>query len=399
MHAANEPARAVRFSAAIAPLLFLAGIFFLNFTARIILAPLLVTVEREMNLSHGQAGSLFFLISLGYCVTLYGSGFVSARYTHRNTVVFSILATGVALLAVAACRTHFAMGAGLLLLGMATGFYLPSGIATLTHLVTPSHWGRALAIHELAPNLGFVLAPVLAIAAVKTQSWRGILALLGVASLGMGLLYARFGKGGGFAGEAPRPEVLRILLKDPAFWIMTLLFSLAIGASMGTYTMIPVYLVSERGMDQEWANTLVAFSRIVALIAGFTAGVAVDRFGRKSAMGGFLAATGIMTMLLGLAPGPWVKLIVFLQPVVAVCFFPAGFAALSHITPPNLRGVIVSLIVPVAILFGAGAIPAALGWLGQHDSFHIGFVLLGGSVLCGATLLPRLRFPEQPVHG
>jgi NNP family nitrate/nitrite transporter-like MFS transporter len=399
MHAANEPERAVRFSGAIVPLLFLAGIFFLNFTARIILAPLLVTVERELNLSHGQAGSLFLLISMGYCVTLYGSGFVSARYSHRNTVVFSILATGAALLGVAACRTHVAMGAGLLLLGMATGFYLPSGIATLTHLVSPSHWGRALAIHELAPNLGFVLAPIMAIAAVKYHSWRGILVILGVASLAMGGLYARFGRGGGFAGEAPRPEMLRILMKDPAFWIMTLLFSLAIGSSMGVYTIIPVYLVSERGMDQEWVNTLVAFSRIVALITGFTAGVAVDRLGKKLAMGGILLATGVMTMLLGLAPGSWVTLIVFLQPVVAVCFFPAGFAALSHISPPNLRGVIVALIVPVAILFGAGAIPAMLGFLGQHESFHIGFILLGGGVLCGASLLLRLQLPDQPARG
>jgi predicted MFS family arabinose efflux permease len=44
------------------PVVFLAVIFFINFIARIILAPLLPTIEKELGISHGQAGSFFFLI-------------------------------------------------------------------------------------------------------------------------------------------------------------------------------------------------------------------------------------------------------------------------------------------------------------------------------------------------
>jgi hypothetical protein len=41
------------------PLLFIASIFLLNFTARIIAAPLLPTIEKDLGFSHGDAGSLW----------------------------------------------------------------------------------------------------------------------------------------------------------------------------------------------------------------------------------------------------------------------------------------------------------------------------------------------------
>ena len=51
-------------------LCFLAMIFLINFIARIILPPLLPTIEKELGISHGQAGSFFFLISAGYVIGL-----------------------------------------------------------------------------------------------------------------------------------------------------------------------------------------------------------------------------------------------------------------------------------------------------------------------------------------
>ena len=78
------------------------------------------------------------------------------------------------------------MRLGLFMVGMATGLYLPSAIATLTSLVPSRHWGKALAIHELAPNLSFVAAPVVSEALMVWVSWREVLMLLGVCSLALG---------------------------------------------------------------------------------------------------------------------------------------------------------------------------------------------------------------------
>ena len=80
-------------------------------------------------------------------------------------------------------------------LGMAAGLYLPSGIATLTTLVDMRHWGKAIAIHELAPNLSFVTAPLVAEAILAWFSWRLAFALLGIAALGLAAVFYRYGKG------------------------------------------------------------------------------------------------------------------------------------------------------------------------------------------------------------
>jgi MFS transporter, NNP family, nitrate/nitrite transporter len=384
------------FRSHIPALLFLAGIFFLNFLARIILAPLLPTIEGDLHIGHGGAGALFLFISLGYCVGLLGSGYVSYRLTHRRTIIISSMAVGAALLAISLCHTIGAIRWGLMLLGFAAGLYLPSGIATVTSIVVNSRdWGKAIAIHELAPNLSIIAAPLIAEGLLLWFPWRGVIALIGAAAMVAGVAFIRLGKGGRFSGEVPGPQTLRLLFAQPSFWIMMALFSLGIGASLGVYTMLPLYLVAEQGFERSSANELLALSRVAGPLVVFAAGWTADKLGPKRALGSILLATGMATALLGMARGPWIVPVLFLQPMLALCFFPAGFAALASISHPHVRNVAVSLSIAIAFLIGGGAIPAGIGLMGQESSFALGFVLIG-VLLSGGVILPRyLRFHEE----
>jgi len=69
----------------------------LNILARIIFVPLTPYICEEMNLCHADTGNLFFILSIGFAITLFGSQFVSSKTTHKLTVLFSILLTGFAL--------------------------------------------------------------------------------------------------------------------------------------------------------------------------------------------------------------------------------------------------------------------------------------------------------------
>jgi NNP family nitrate/nitrite transporter-like MFS transporter len=383
------------FRSYIPSMLFLTGIFFLNFLSRTVLAPLLPTIEADLHIGHGQAGSLFLMISLGYFVGLLASGFITARLTHRWTIIISSVAVGGSLLLIALSHTMGGIRGGLILLGLASGLYLPSGIATITSLVSARDWGKAIAIHELAPNIGFFAAPLVAEGLMLWFSWRGILILLGMVAALIGALFIRFGKGGEFAGEAPSPKTLRVLFTLPSFWIMVALFSLAIGANLGVYTMLPLYLVSEQGFERSWANHLVAFSRIAGPAVVFVAGWASDKLGPKRAMGGVLLTTGMATVFLGMATGSWIIPFLFLQPTLTICFFPAGFATLESIGPAHIRNVAVSLTIPVAFLLGAGLLPAGLGLMGEHGSFALGIMLFGALLAGGIILLRYLRLDEE----
>ncbi|MGZ3558841.1 MAG: MFS transporter [Thermodesulfobacteriota bacterium] len=392
----NSAANAdVSFRSQLSPIFFLVEIFFLNFMSRIILSPLLPTVERDLKIGHEEAGSLFFLISFGYCIMLLGSSFISSRLNHRRTIILSTVVVGGALLFVGLSRQFWMVRIGLFALGMAAGLYLPSGIATLTELANPRHWGKAISIHEMAPNLSFVMAPLIAEMLLGFFSWQGIFTLFGIVSILSGILFSFFGKGGRFSGESLNISILRVILKEPSFWVIMALFSLGIGGTLGMFAMFPLYLVSERGMDQVWANTLVGLSRISPVGVAILSGWVTDRLGPKRALKVIFLANGIAIFLLGLASGSWTIPLIFVQPMLASSFFPPGFAALSRIGGSNLKNIAVSLTMPVGFLIGGGMIPAMIGVVGQARSFSSGFMILGGVLAGGALLVRYLKFAED----
>jgi len=280
-------------------------------------------------------------------------------------------------------------------MGMAAGPYMPSGLATLTTLFQYRHWGKALAIHELAPNLSFVLAPLVAEVVLYWFSWRTVFMALGIAAFILATIFARFGRGGDFRGESFKYSSLRLIFANPAFWIMVILFSLGISSTLGIYTMLPLYLVTDHGMDRNWANTLIALSRIAGIGMALAGGWATDRFGPQRVLRNVFVLTGMLTVFIGLASPTWVAAAVFVQPIMAVCFFPAGFAALSMVSSPSDRNLTVSLTIPIASLIGGGATPALIGFVGDVHSFGWGIAMVGGLIMTGTIFSGFLKLQNQ----
>jgi MFS transporter, NNP family, nitrate/nitrite transporter len=369
---------------------FLVVLFFFNLLSRIVLAPLLPVIEADLGLSHSIAGSLFMMIAVGYATGLFCSGFVSARLTHRRTIVISAVAGGCAFFLIAASHSLWMIGFGLVSLGIVTGIYLPSGMTTITASFHSANWGKAISLHELAPTLAFICAPLIVETLLVFSRWQGILALIGGTFILLGLVFLRVAPGGDFKGEAPSPGNIRILTGMPAFWIMTAIFGLAVGASMGVYSMMPLYLVAERGFERGTANMLIGFSRIPLIAMGLIAGWFTDRIGPKPMITFALLFIAIMTILLGVLPGRWVILMVFLQPMLTVCFFPAAFTILSRIAPPRVRNLSISFASMIGYMMGAGVTPTILGIFGDAGNFALAFIVYGLVMLLSLFLLPRL---------
>src|SRR5262245_10980975 len=242
----RTPPGDVSFRAQVRPVFFLAGLFFLNFASRIILSPLLPTIEKELAISHGQAGFFFFLSSGGYLAGLLSSGVLTSRSSHRAAIVTSLAGISIAMLTIAVATSLWLIRCGLIVLGFAAGFYLPSAIATITALVDKKHWGKAIAIHELAPNVAFFAAPFLAEVFLRWSTWRICLGAFGALSILASISFGRLGRGGGFRGESPRSNAFGVLVRTPAFWLMVILFGVGVSSTIGVYAMLPLYLVSER---------------------------------------------------------------------------------------------------------------------------------------------------------
>jgi NNP family nitrate/nitrite transporter-like MFS transporter len=370
-------------------ILMLTAIFFFNFMARMIFSPLLPNIEADLGINHAQAGTFFFFIACGYFISLTGSAFVSSMIQHRRLIIFSAMVLGLALPGISFCQDLHAVRMGLLIVGLATGLYLPSAIATLTAGIPPHRWGKAIAIHELAPNMTFILAPVLSEILLRWVSWRGVVSLTGGISLLLGIIFMWQVKDGAFQGDPPGWNILRRIQSDPAFWIMIVLFSLGASGTLGIYAMLPLYLVDGHGMDQTWVNTLFALSRVASLATALVGGWAADRFGIRQTLALTLGLSGMLTILLGVASASWIVVCMFLQPLPAVAFFPAAFASLASIGPAGARNIVISLTVPIAFLMGGGVVPMLIGIMGDAGYFPAGFWITGLLMLAGGGLALR----------
>lgn len=384
------------FRAALPMLCFLALAFWLGFLARIIMGPLMVPITRDLAASNTEAGGFVLLVGLGATVGLLSSGFISRFLTHRLTIALALLGMGTGALFSGAADTLVAFQTSLFAMGAGAGVYLPSAVSVITSLTRRADWGKALSVHEAAPNVAFIVAPLFAEFMVETHDWRSAFTVLGAASLAAGVIFALRGPGRGERGEAPSPSLLADILRRPVFWIMSLLFGLAVGATIGPYTMLPLYLVEERGMSREAANLLLSVSRVSGAFMSFVGGMCADRFGPRRTILVYLALAGLFTVLLGVTEGVWLTAAVLLQPLVSTTFFPAGFSMISRAMPFQARGVAVGFITPMGALIGSGAIPLGLGWCGDHIGFGAGFVMQGALML--VCLLAAWRLPRRDVE-
>jgi MFS transporter, NNP family, nitrate/nitrite transporter len=382
------------FRARIGMTMFLAWLFFLGFVTRVMFAPLMPAIQKDLGINHAQAGSLFLMMSLGYLMAPLCSGLISSKINHRGTLNLSAWLVGLALIPFLFVHALWPVRLLLMAIGLAAGIHLPSAIATITAEIRKADWGKALSVHQAAPPLSFISAPLIAAVLMTWFPWRVVLAILAVLALLSALGYSLSGKGGDFPGRLPSPTNVKFVLTRPSFYIMVLLFAMAMGGNAGIYAMLPLFLVTERGMDLTWANTLIGLSQLSGLVMVFVAGWLTDRIGQKATMAGVLLVGGILTIGIGALEGKALVAVIFIQPALVSSFFPGAFAALSRIAPPSLRSVTNALGPPSAFLIGGGVLPTIIGYFGETYTFSAGIMLAGAFMLTGPLLVLFLKLGQ-----
>ena len=167
---------------------------------------------------------------------------------------------------------------------------------------------------------------------------------------------------------------------------MIFLFSVGITGTLGIYSVLPTFLVSVHGFSEQAANLLVGSSRLPTLVTALAGGFLADRFGNRKTICLVLLSTGCATILLGQGQG-FLNFYIFLQPIIAVCFFPAAFALLSHIGTVETRSIIISFTLPLSFVLGGGVMPAVITQMADHDKFAFAIILTGCLITCGGLLV------------
>ncbi len=383
----------------IGTLVLLTLLFMMTFLGRFVFPPLFPTMSDDIHLGPGQAGSLFLLAAIAAWVGSLGAGLVSSRINHRGTLLVSVFGFAAALLGAYFANSVWAFRAVFIVLGLCFGLHLPSSVATITATVRREDWGRALSIQQLGPPAGLVAAPLIAVAILHWFSWPTVLISVAVLTAVVGLAFWLFTGGvGAFPGDPPSPSMVKPVLANRSFWVMILVFTLGMGAQVGVYTMLPLYLTTERDMTTSTANTLLGLANIAPLVTAFFSGWVTSRIGEKRAIGIFVFLTGIVTVLVGVLSDVALTICVVLMAALAVCILPPAFAALSRIVQPTYRSLATALGPPTAFVFGGGLLPTGLGYLGQATSFSLGIIVTGAVITigsCAAFLLHLLTDLEE----
>ncbi|MBU4524761.1 MAG: MFS transporter [Desulfomicrobium sp.] len=387
-------------SAPFAPVLpalaLLTTVFLANFLARTLFGPLLLPISEHLGRSLAASANLFVCLAAGYSISVLCAGFVSQHLGHKGTIVASVAGIGIGLLGLAGSDTFLGFSVWITLMGASAGLYMPSGVVTITEITPAAHWGQAFAVHELAPNLAFIAAPLIAELFMGTLGYPALFRLLGAACLVLAAAYALRGPRTVRPGMPPVLGNIKAIVTRPAFWIMVLLFVLAVGVEVGIYNMVPAFLVMEKGVTRETANIILGCSRVASLIFLPATGWVIRRIGYRRTLALCLLGTGLSTMLAGYGPLWWTVTMLTLQPIFVVCFFPVGFSVLSLVCPKATGDLSVSLTVMCTSIIGAGIIPAMLAWSGERYSFALSFVLFGVAMFIASfAAISRLRIRES----
>jgi NNP family nitrate/nitrite transporter-like MFS transporter len=325
------------------------------------------------------------LSGLGFAGGMLASSFIASKTNHKYTIIISSAAVGFSLFAVGQAQriTWIYLGAGFL--GIAAGLYFPSAVVILTS--GARNWGRNIAIHELAPNSAFLLAPFLVAAVSNLLTWREVLITLSVCNLAMAVLHIGIHSDPGTKSELISSEGIRSFISQAQYRRLVLMLMLAMAMGAGVYFLLPLFLITEKGLEPNLANSLVSLSYVLTIPLVFLAGWATDRIGPKPVLLGALLISGVTTILLALVDLPYLVPVILIQPLPATGSFVAAIYALSRLGSMQSRNIAVSLAFPIAYVIGVGLVPMLLGNLAERVSFEFGLLILGISSLVTVTIL------------
>ncbi len=377
------------------PLLVFWGLWFLSYSTRTIFAPILPLIEDKLSLSHGEAGGLYTSLSIGYAFSLIFAGRIASLWGYKRMILSGFVGTGLVFLGLQWAESYLIFHLLFLLLGMATGTYIPGILPIITGMYDHRIWGKTIGFHDSAASFSILGIPILVAVGLKFFSWEKILLILAVASF---ILPAYFWK----VSVEPKVDESRksgqyiSILKMRPIWILGLLWIFASGSSSGIYSVLPLYLIKERGIDLYLANTLLGISRVGGVFVSILSGFLADRYGYRAILTFGLLATGLSTIGLALSSTlPLILSTLFLQATFSLFFFPVGMATISRLTPLSDRAMATGIILSIGMIFGTGVNPLLIGVVADHLSFRVGIFCLGVLTTCSSF---GVRFLKDQVR-
>lgn len=366
--------------------------WFLVQTGRYLLPPLAPAITADLAIGNAAFGVALSLLWAVYALTNFPGGIASDDLGFRTVLVASLVVAGVGFAGLGWAPTYGALLALLAVIGSGVGFFLV-GSRTYLSALYGERRGRAIGIHNAAGDVGGVVAPLVATAAVGLASWRTPYLGLGVAALLVaGIFHAR--TGGQYAVRVPP-------LRRATRGAVAELASLEIAALVGVYgvyvlvvqgvaSFIPLYLTQAKGLGLGTANLALSGFFLAGVVVKPASGWASDIVGRRVLTVGSLVTAGLALAGLVLAGDIAAVFVAVVAFSALVKLFPAATQAyLFDRFSDDASGSAFGLSRTAYVLVGSLG-PAAVGVGSEAVGFGATFAALAAGLVLAATVFGAL---------
>lgn len=388
---------------ALALLLVLTVINFLNYLDRYVLSAVLEEIRLEMGFDDGQGGLLGSVFMLVYTVAAPLGGALGDRVNRNRLAAIGVALWSLATIGSGLADSYESLLTMRALIGIGEAGYATVAPSIIADLFRPSERGRRLSIFYLAIPMGSALGYLLGGAVGEAYGWRSAFYVAGAP----GLVFACVAfflphpqRGAMDEGETepamPFFDGLKRLFRTPAWRINTVGMTLMTFSMGGIAFWMPTYLKREQGMSQGEASMIFGG---ITVVAGLLATLAGGRLGDRAfakRQGGYFRVSG-MGLLIG---APFALAMPFMPNTTAVFVFAfaAEFflflntgplnAALVACAPPSLRALSMAVNTFFIHMLGDAFSPTLIGEVSEAQGLQFAVALTSIPIaLGGLTLL------------
>lgn len=363
----------------------------IGYISKMLVPPLLHTIQIEFSISNFQAGLLMTGFMGGYAVAQIPSGLLGEKIGFKKIIFLAMVGTSFSTLLIGFSKVYVQILILRVIFGVFAGNYYTPATCMLAYRFTEKTRGLAQGCLMMGVPAGTAIAPLVVISATALSGWRMSFIIAACPGFIVASVFYWYVK----------DEKSSIRVKDQFIWSPQIFLigisSFFTGAAVfGFLTFFPKFLL-EKGFTVETGAFLFFLLSMAGVVSVPFLGKLSDRVGRlKVIITLFVALIGLFTGFLFLSPF-WIAGLAILTGIILYGYVPPLMALVADTSPEKARGFWVGYLNTMAFV-GAAFGSAAGGIILDYSTFTLLFVFFIGTVLAGIILhLVRARFiPFHP---